>query len=221
MEGESVKWFSRFTQFRLMKSWERSINAVFIEEKSKDPRKPEKTRENADKEWYRKAREWQWQERAESWDAHQREERDRLIALEEEEILKAEYSLKHNRIKDLNKLAILLKEEVEDESKRWVEDVKAVGKEPYYVKQFNDAIIREYRATLDDIAKEKGERVKLTKSEVSGPDGGPISVAGAIPIDTKDMTNEEIAIMKKVAMDVKKRQEEQEKQLADGNTNAK
>ncbi len=109
-----------------------------------------------------------------------------------------------------------------DEGKRWVEDVKGIGIEPYYIKQFNDAVIREYRASLDDIAKEKGERVKMTKSELTGKDGGPIQMAGeAIPIDTKDMTNEELAAMKKIAMNIKKRQEEQEKLLADGNTNAK
>lgn len=44
---------------------------------------------------------------------------------------------------------------------------------------------------------------------------------GTIPIDTKDMTNEEIATLKKIALEVKKRQEEQEKRLADDNTNAK
>jgi len=88
--------------------------------------------------------------------------------------------LKSNRIKDLNALAELLNEEVFDEGKRWIEDVKAVGKSPYYVKQFNDSIVREYRATLDDIAKEKGERVKLTKSELTGKDGGKLELDATV-----------------------------------------
>jgi hypothetical protein len=165
MEGEPFKWFSRFDKFRLMKPWERSVNAVFQEENNKKQQKgpifPGPT-------WYEAAKQWKWHERVEAWDKHRIEERDKQIALEEEEILKSEYALKHNRIKELNEVAKLLREEVFDDEKRWLEDVKAVGLEAHYLKQFNDSLIREYRATLDDIAKEKGERVKMTEQKHSG-----------------------------------------------------
>lgn len=170
-QNEPIKWYARFDRFRLMKPWKRSINAVFEEEETE---KYGKVRTKIAGKWYRIAEQWQWNKRVEAWDEAQRSERDRVIALEEEEISKSELALKHNRIKELNELAFLLKGEVYDEDKRWIEDVKAVGKEPYYVKQFNDAVIREYRASLDDIAKEKGERVKLTKSEITGKDGEPL-----------------------------------------------
>lgn len=172
-KGEPVKWYARFDRFRLIKPWLRSVNAAFLQEQAENPRKPEKTRENADKVWYQKAQEWEWDKRAAAWDKYRIAERDKQTAAEEEEVLNSELALKHNRIKELQELAALLKEEVYDEDKRWVEDIK-VGKEPYYVKQFNDAVIREYRATLDDIAKEKGERAKLTKSELTGKDGAPL-----------------------------------------------
>jgi len=166
MEREPSKWFSRFDKFRLMKPWARSINAVFLDEQK--TREDGKRRKEAPGSWYSIAKLWQWNERAEAWDKHQRTERDRIIGLEEEEVLKSRYALKHNRIKDLIEMAELLREEVFDDDKRWVEDVKGVGIEPYYIKQFNEGVIREFRATLDDIAKEKGERVKTTKSELSG-----------------------------------------------------
>lgn len=201
MEGEPLRWYARFDRFRLM-GWRRSVADVYHKENSVKQRK---TALKVPGDWYKTAKQWQWDERVEAWDAHKRVERDRIIALEEEEILKAEYSLKHNRIKDLNKLAVLLKEEVEDENKRWVEDVKAVGKEAYYVKQFNDAVIREYRATLDDIAKEKGERVKLTKSEITGKDGGPIQM-GRDP-NLQLLTDEELAQAQRIALQLSSRQE--------------
>lgn len=172
IEGEPIKWYSRFDKLRLMKPWKRSINAVYVEEQ--DVKKGEKTRENAPTLWYDIAKQWEWNGRAEAWDKYRITERDKQIAAEEEEILKSEYALKHERIKDLNEIAKLLREEVFDDDKRWVDDIKAVGLEAHYLKQFNDSLVREYRAALDDIAKEKGERAKLTKSELTGKDGAPL-----------------------------------------------
>jgi hypothetical protein len=171
-EEEPLKWFARFDQFRLMKPWKRSVNAVFEAENKK---KQEETRTDTSgegyrpgREWYGAAEQWQWSERAGAWDAYRIAERDRLIELEEAEIMKEQYALKHKRIKDLSKVAKLLREEVFDDKKRWVEDVKSVGKEPYYVDKFNKGIISEYRATLDDIAAEMGERVKKKEIEHKG-----------------------------------------------------
>ncbi|SRR6266699_1772390 len=167
MEGEPLKWFSRFDKFRIMKPWERSVNAVFEQEETE---KHGKVRTKIAGKWYKIAEEWKWNERAEAWDKHYRDERDKRISLEEEEISKSEFALKHNRIKELNDLAKMLKEEVDDDDKRWVDDIKAVGFEAHHLKKFNDALVSEYRATFDDIAKEKGERVKMTKQELTGKD---------------------------------------------------
>src|SRR5712664_321561 len=117
MDDEPVKWFSRFDKFRLMKPWVRSVNAVFGEVQAQNPKKPDNPRENADKEWYRKAQEWQWDERAAKWDAYRIAERDRKILLEEAEVLKERYALKHERIKALNEIADLLKDEVFEKKK--------------------------------------------------------------------------------------------------------
>lgn len=170
-EGESAKWFSRFDRFRSMKPWERSVVAAYEVENS------DKQRQTATKipgHWHKAARDWKWEERAANWDQHRLDERDKQIQAEEAEILRVGYAVKHERMKSLNEVAGLLQREVFDDNKRWLDDVKAVGIEAHHLKQFNDALIREYRATLDDIAKEKGERVR--KQEVTGKDGGPIEV---------------------------------------------
>jgi hypothetical protein len=167
MENEPVRWYARFDKFRLMKAWKRSINAVYeLENKEKQG----KTRTKIDRQWYKKAEEWQWDKRAAAWDEYRISERDKQIVAEEAEVIKEQYALKHNRIKDLNEIAQILKEEAKDINKRWVDDVKAVGFEAHHLKQFNDGLLKEYREYLTDIADEMGERVKTTKQEHTGLD---------------------------------------------------
>lgn len=61
--------------------------------------------------------------------------------------------------------------------KVWLPDVKQIGggehAERVDIVRFNAALIEQYRGTLDDIAKEKGERKQ--KMEVTGKDGGAIT----------------------------------------------
>lgn len=54
----------------------------------------------------------------------------------------------------------------------WVRDVKAVNNQRVYIFRFNQAILSEYRAALDDLAKEVGDRKQ--KLEHTGKDGKPI-----------------------------------------------
>ena len=60
----------------------------------------------------------------------------------------------------------------------WVPDVKSIGSgefaERVDLERFNAPLMSEFRATMDDIAKEVGGRIK--KSEVSGADGKPITL---------------------------------------------
>lgn len=180
VEGESITWFRRFDRYRLMK-WERSIAAVFQEEYSKKLENTRKTLE-PDGTWYKAAERYKWLERAAAWDKHRLEERDKQIVAEEAEIIREEYALKHHRIKELNEVAKLLREEVFDEDKRWVDDVKAVGLDAHHLKQFNDGLLKEYREYLSDIADEMGERVK--KKEILHKGFPPDTYVG---IDPKDI----------------------------------
>lgn len=176
-QNEPIKWYARFDRFRLMKPWERSVNAVFEEEETEKNR--EKPRKKPTGNWYEIAEEWKWDERAEAWDKEQRAERDRLIALEEEEVLNSKYALKHNRIKALNKLVEQLVEEAEN-----IKNMYLVGAKEA---KFNDGLYEKIDRYLASIAAEKGERVKLTKSELTGKDGGPIETSGiAVYLPQKD-----------------------------------
>ena len=60
----------------------------------------------------------------------------------------------------------------------WVPDVKVVGTgdaaEVVDIERFNGALLREFRETLNDIAKEVGGRI--AKTELSGAAGGALLV---------------------------------------------
>lgn len=74
------------------------------------------------------------------------------------------YAVFQKRIWDLGQMAELLFEEFKDEDKRWVPDVKSIGQGEYAervdIVRFNEGLLRQFRGTLDDIAKEMGERQK-------------------------------------------------------------
>ena len=73
----------------------------------------------------------------------------------------------------LNEQAEKLIAMIDDPSKVWVPDVKAIGSGPLAERvdlvQFNAALFHEIRATFDDIAKELGERVKKAEMKVTLP----------------------------------------------------
>lgn len=82
------------------------------------------------------------------------------------------YAIDAKRIWDLNKLAELLFEEIFEDDKRWLPDVKSIGSGEYAERvdlvRFNASLIKEFRAALDDLAKEMGERstgVRLESDE--------------------------------------------------------
>lgn len=197
-QNEPIKWYARFDRFRLMKPWERSVNAVFEEEEIEKNR--EKPRKKPTGNWYEIAEKWKWNERAETWDTYQREERDRQIALEEEEVLKSEYALKHKRIHILNELTKQLVEEAEKKNSMYIYSAKET--------KFNDGLYGMIDKYLASIASEKGERVKLTKSEVTGKDGGPIQI-GRDP-NLQLLTDEELAQAQRIALQLSSRQEDAE-----------
>jgi hypothetical protein len=129
---------------------------------------------------------YDWPVRAELYDRQLEDAKNARAA----ELMQSGLALAHNRVAELNELYALLKGELwergvtEDGSpgplhNLWLPDVKVVGAgdhaETVEIERFNEAIIRQLRGTLEDIAAEVGGRVK--KQEVSGRDGGPIEVS--------------------------------------------
>lgn len=96
-------------------------------------------------------------------------ERDAEIAQAQFEEIKQRatetgYAVFQKRIWDLGQMAEILFDEVQDEQKRWLADVKSIGQgenaERVDIVRFNEGLLRQFRGTLDDIAKEMGERQK-------------------------------------------------------------
>jgi len=187
--GESAVWFQRFDRFRLMKPI-RKVSLVFQQEEKariakteQNRAKQSKIREKPPGVWYEIAKDWRWEERAAAWDKHIDRQLDQEIAAERKRVLRTELALQHKRIELLNRKALQLAEITDDESGIWIPDVKSVGFGPDAKRvdlvQFNDAAFRELREYLTDIADEMGERVKLTKQEVTGRDGAPLPMSTA------------------------------------------
>jgi len=117
---------------------------------------------------------YSWPERAASYDVELEAQKN----AQAEAIMQEGLALAHNRVDKLKDLAGLLWSEMhergEDDTLHnlWVPDVKNIGGVAVDIEHFNAGIIREYRDSLDDIAKETGGRVKI--QEVTGKGGGPI-----------------------------------------------
>jgi len=100
-----------------------------------------------------------------------------LVAAGEQDALLEGLAVKAERVKKLKLLAALLERDIFG-GFLWVDDIKIVGSgdnaEVVDFERFNSAEVKEYRAALDDIAKEMGHRV--SKQEITGADGGEITV---------------------------------------------
>lgn len=120
------------------------------------------------KDWSMK---FDWQERAAAFDAtwEARKNAERQAELD------YGLSLDFERVRKLKNLADFLEAQLFERGENgeyhnvWVPDVKSIGSgehaERVDIERFNQAIFSEYRATLDDLAKEVGGRIK--KSDVT------------------------------------------------------
>jgi len=127
-----------------------------------------------------------WQDRAEDYDAELERRKDERA----EQIMQSGLALTHNRVEELKELADFLQGQMYEQGEGgvyhnvWLPDVKQVGGERVDIERFNAAIISEYRATLDDLAKETGGRVN--KTEISGKGGEAIKLTWTDGTDTED-----------------------------------
>lgn len=79
----------------------------------------------------------------------------------EHDALTTGLALKSNRVLKLQQLAALMEEDIFN-GFLWTDQVKMIGTGPFAkevnYEEFNTAEVQQYRATLDDIAKEVGDR---------------------------------------------------------------
>lgn len=113
-----------------------------------------------------------------------------------QEIMATGLALAHERVAKLQQLAAFLEAQLYERGTDgvyhnvWVPDVKQIGSgkdaERVDLERFNQGLISEYRATLDDLAKETGGRKQT--HELSGPGGGPLTVQ-----TVEELTDAELA----------------------------
>lgn len=166
-EAEPTRWYSRFLLFRDMGSNRTLLGTVNKEEAQKGTNKQSKIIPGA---WHTACEQWNWRERATVYDREQErlkaERQAQLDAIEQaeiERILKTGYARMEARVQALDTWAkhietTMLDPNTKEINPKWMAPDK----------------LREWRGMLDDIAKELGHRVKVTKNEVTGKDGGAI-----------------------------------------------
>jgi len=98
---------------------------------------------------------------------------------ERERVLNAGYALTHVRVQKLNALAERLETIMADDETFWQKEFKKINGDETEVRKFTNAVIKEYRDTLSDIADELGARSK--RQDISPePSTLPISILDAI-----------------------------------------
>lgn len=70
-------------------------------------------------------------------------------------------SLVEERVKALHDLAALLRADLFENKKLWLDQQKSVGMSVFSYQEFNASEVSQFRAVLDDIAMELGERGKV------------------------------------------------------------
>lgn len=130
---------------------------------------------------------YSWSERTigydTTWEERKNEERNHVFNME--------LALDYGRVKKLIRLADMLEEQIYEQGENgdlhnvWLPDVKQIGSgewaERVDIERFNGALISEYRATLDDISKEVGGRIR--KQELTGAGGGAILWSQVMQVD--------------------------------------
>ena len=119
-----------------------------------------------------------WVKRASAHDTEEESFKRAARQAEIEKTMAEGYAQAHERIRDLNNLAIRLNKMLRKRKNIWLPDAKTVGAGEvatvFDFVRFNAPLIEQYRATLDDLAKETGGRVK--KQEMALPAGTSLNI---------------------------------------------
>lgn len=155
----------------------RTLSALIEKYSESFQNTPPTTSINTLKDWSKK---FEWAERATEYDA----DYEAIKNAERQAVMNYGIALDYERVRKLKRLADFLEQQIyekgigEDYHNVWLPDVKQIGAgefaERVDIERFNGELISQYRATLDDLAKEVGGRKQ--KTEISGADGGAIKV---------------------------------------------
>jgi hypothetical protein len=157
MPDEPNRWYQRFEAFRLQGPG-RTIEAVYraeCEAKLSKVKRPSKR-------WYEIVRLWSWYARAAAWDKHLSDQAAADAEKRRIEILNSGFALQHERVAALGEIADTLLTDIKDPAHLWPLDEKGIGQGDNFqvveVVRFNGGLVDQFRGTLDDIAKEMGDR---------------------------------------------------------------
>lgn len=107
---------------------------------------------------------FEWVARAAEWDQEQEKLREEARQVEIKKVMSKDFANAHKRVKYLNKLAKRQWKDMQQRDLVWLKDVKQIGGGEFAERvdliKYNAALDAEFRASLDDIAKETGGRVK-------------------------------------------------------------
>lgn len=162
--GEKGSWYSRFLIFRNLGPTRKLLQAVHTEQatahrKGKTAQKsPKKPTSSVPGSWKSAFEQWNWKARAQAWDEWEQQRLEAQRQAYIDGIMQQGYALKHERVKALQEMFDELNAYRKEPHKMWLVDGRGGI-------QFNDAVFREGRAALADIAAEMGERVKQVKQD--------------------------------------------------------
>ena len=121
-----------------------------------------------------------WVERAKIFEIIQQARDQEAYDTRRREIMESGLALTHERLAKLNQLFGKLEGYLSDENKVWLPDVKLIGggkkSERVDIVRFNTALIEHFRGTLDDIAREMGQRMKPEKDIMQNIDLSTLSI---------------------------------------------
>jgi hypothetical protein len=123
--------------------------------------------------WNRK---YNWNARANLYDRRE----DERNAEQARVVMSTGLALAFRRVEKLKELAAHLEESIYDDNRLWLSDWRMTGgfgktSEFRKVYKFNVRLVEQYRAVLDDLAKETGGRIQ--RQELSGVNGTPIQIS--------------------------------------------
>lgn len=165
-ENEPSRWYERFLIY-LRLGPDRSLHAAYVEyrkarESARKRAKTVRERYGVPRSWKTGFERFSWAERATAKDKAERAEVDAAYEKRRKEILESGYALAFERVAKLDELATLLWDELTTDTKRWLADAKGIGSGDTFkrvnIVRFNAPLIEQFRATIADIAIEKGER---------------------------------------------------------------
>jgi len=156
---ETPKAYAAFCIYRDLKPGERSIDTAYRQTLSDEER--QKSAKRAPGCWDRWSAKHKWVARVEAYDNHLDGIAQAAKEAEIQRVMSEGYAQRHERVRVLNKTAKKLEKflelDTEGTENYWLTGPKSV--------MFNTGMLAEFRAALDDLAKEVGQRV--TKSETT------------------------------------------------------